>query len=219
MAQTPAKLVQHPGDHIDYTPGADVTAGDVVVVGNKVYIAPASIANGALGALAGEGIWDLPKGNTVFVKDDTVFWQAAGTPRGGDNNSGAAFNSSGVPAGQAMANAASNDTTVRVRLQDRAYLRPGVAAVTAAGAAQANAAAVAEGVSLVTTDNNDKGIILPAARPGLTCTIINFNSALTLKVYPPTGKQVNGAGANNAITQAVNTRKDYVCEGTNAYYG
>lgn len=219
MAQTPAKLVQHPGDHIDYTPAAAVAAGDVVVVGNKVYIAPADIANGAKGALAGEGVWEVPKGNTIITIGDTVFWQAAGTPRSGDNDSGAAFNASGVPMGPAMANAASNDTTVTIKLQDRSYMRPGVAAVTAAGAAQGNAAAVAEGVSVVTTDNNDKGVILPAASPGRVCTVINFNSALTLKVYPPTGKQVNAAGANNAIVQAVNTVKTYICEGTNAYYG
>lgn len=221
MAQTAAELVTSPGDYIDYTPGADVTAGDVVVVGNNVYIAPNDIDNAALGSLAGVGVWDVPKGNTVFVKDDTVFWQAAGSPRSGDNNSGAAFNSAGVPMGQAMANAATNATTVRVRLQDVSYLRPNVTAITAAGANQATATAVAEGVSLVSgsTNNSAEGVILPACRPGLTCTVINFQSALTLKVYPPTGKQVNAAGANNAVTQAANTRKDYVCEGTNAYYG
>jgi len=222
MAQTPAKLVQHPGDHVDYTPAAAVTAGDVVVVGNKVYIAPTAIANGAQGALAGGGVWDVPKGNTVIAVTDTVSWRATGTPRSGDNDSGAAFNSSGTPMGQAQANAASNDTTVRVKLQDMAYLRPGATAVTAAGAAIGNATAIpapSEGVFVVTTDNNDKGVQLPAAAPGRMVTLINFNAALTLKVYPPTAKQVNAAGANNATVQAVNTVKTYICEGTNAYYG
>jgi len=196
-----------------------VAAGDVVVVGNRIYVAPVAIANGAKGALASGGVWEIPKGNTVIAVTDTVFWQAAGTPRSGDNDSGAAFNSSGVPMGQALANAASNDTTVRVKLQDLGYLRPSVALVTADGGNIATAVAVGEGATVVAGADNAKGVQLPACRPGLTCTIINFNTDETLKVYPPTGKQINGAGANNAITQAVNTKKDYVCEGTNAYYG
>ena len=51
----------HDGKSIDYTPGADVSAGDVVVQNDLVGIAKLDIASGALGALAVTGVFDVPK--------------------------------------------------------------------------------------------------------------------------------------------------------------
>ena len=55
----------HDGKSIDYTPGADVSAGDVVVQNDLIGIAKLDIASGALGALAVTGVFDLPKATGV----------------------------------------------------------------------------------------------------------------------------------------------------------
>ena len=49
------------GSSIDYTPSADVAAGDVVVQNDLVGIAKQPIAANALGALAVAGVFEVPK--------------------------------------------------------------------------------------------------------------------------------------------------------------
>ena len=49
------------GDSIDYTPGANVAAGDVVVQGTLVGAARTSIAASVLGSLAVRGVFDVAK--------------------------------------------------------------------------------------------------------------------------------------------------------------
>ena len=51
----------HDGKSIDYTPGSDVAAGDVVVQGELVGVARTPIAASALGSLAVTGVFDFPK--------------------------------------------------------------------------------------------------------------------------------------------------------------
>ena len=51
----------HEGNAIDYTPGADVSAGDVVVQGDLVGVAKRDISANTLGALAVAGVFDFPK--------------------------------------------------------------------------------------------------------------------------------------------------------------
>jgi predicted RecA/RadA family phage recombinase len=48
------------GDLLDYTPAAAVAAGDVVVIGALVGVAPRAIAANAVGALAVEGVFEIP---------------------------------------------------------------------------------------------------------------------------------------------------------------
>ena len=62
----------HDGRSIDYTPGADVSAGDVVVQNDLVGIAKLDIASGVLGALAVTGVFDLPKTVAATGDDDTT---------------------------------------------------------------------------------------------------------------------------------------------------
>lgn len=94
-----------------------------------------------------------------------------------------------------------------------------VALVNAAGGNQATAGALSEGFNLIAASDNAKGVILPSCVNGAQCIIVNMVTDKTLLVYPPTGKQVNNAGANNAITVAANTVGIYVSEGVNAWYG
>lgn len=52
----------HEGVYIDYTPGSDVAAGDIIDLGaGKVGIATAEIKAGALGALAVKGVFAITK--------------------------------------------------------------------------------------------------------------------------------------------------------------
>jgi len=94
-----------------------------------------------------------------------------------------------------------------------------VAAVAATGSAQGDAGALSEGVNIVSDSDNTKGVILPSCVDGAQCVVVNLNTDKTLEIYPPTGKQVNNAGANNAITVAANTIGHFYSEGANAWYG
>jgi predicted RecA/RadA family phage recombinase len=220
MAQTQTAAVkkQYPGDVIDYTPTSAVYAGDVVVIGNRPLVAPGDIAANTMGVLDVEGIYDVPKSSDVFVVGHPVFWDAAGTPVTGTAATGAAMNAAGKVMGVCLANANAAASYVRCRLgglgSDRFI---SVASVNAAGSVIGNAAAVSYGMTIVAASDNSKGIQLPSCVPGAYCVVINRVTDKTLKVYPPTGKQISGAGANNAIVMAANAVDQFWCEGTNAW--
>lgn len=60
-----ATFVQH-GDTIDYTPDTDVSAGEVVTLGQMVGIATRAIQAGMVGALRVHGVFDMPKPSGSF---------------------------------------------------------------------------------------------------------------------------------------------------------
>jgi predicted RecA/RadA family phage recombinase len=97
------------GDLIDHTPTGAVAAGDVVQIGKLVGVAPRPIAANALGAVAIEGVFYLPKptgAGTDYAAGSKVYWY-----------SGAAVTGvTGVQAGYTIAAAATTDTSVRVTL-------------------------------------------------------------------------------------------------------
>lgn len=99
-----AKYVQR-GDSFDYTPSADVKAGDVIVQGDLVGIAKLNIPAGKLGALAVCGIFDIvKKASEAVTVGATVYWDGtAATATEGD-----------TVLGLAVAAAGANDETVRV---------------------------------------------------------------------------------------------------------
>ncbi len=104
----------HDGDSIDYTPGADVAAGDVVVQGELVGIAKLDIAADALGALAVKGVFDLPKatgGGTAIAVGSLVYWDAGASVA--TTNAAAGANKL---LGKTVKAAVDADATVRVRL-------------------------------------------------------------------------------------------------------
>ncbi len=116
MAQTPALLYQDENDSIDYTPGSDVIAGQVVEIGTIPLIAPSAIASGAKGSLKTEGIWKVPKTTDTFSAGDAVYWNSAGSPVVGTVSTGAADNATGNLMGYAVADALTGDTYVYVSL-------------------------------------------------------------------------------------------------------
>jgi predicted RecA/RadA family phage recombinase len=111
----PIATYRAPGAVIDYTPsGADVAAGDVVVLGEIVAIATQPIADGELGALAVEGIFDIPKvsgSSTAIAAGETVYWDAGNDEGTSDDDSGA-----NKKAGFAVADTVDGDTSIRIKL-------------------------------------------------------------------------------------------------------
>ena len=108
-----AQFIQD-GDYIDYTPGSDLVAGDVVVQGDLIGIAKGDIATGKLGALAVVGLFDVPKAagvGTAIAVGSIVYWDAGASEA--TTSSGAGANKE---LGKTVAAAGDNDTTVRVRL-------------------------------------------------------------------------------------------------------
>ncbi len=103
----------HDGKAIDHTPGADVSAGDVVVQGELVGVAKLDITANTLGSLAVTGVFDLPKasGDGGIAVGAEVFWDIAETVAKTDDETGA-----NKKLGKAVTAAADTDTTVRIRL-------------------------------------------------------------------------------------------------------
>jgi len=102
------------GDAVDYTPGADVGAGDVVVQGDLVGVAKLDIKTGKLGALAVTGLFDFPKAagvGTAIAAGSRCYWDAAEGLAKGDAETGA-----NKLIGKAVRAAADADTVVRIAL-------------------------------------------------------------------------------------------------------
>jgi predicted RecA/RadA family phage recombinase len=96
------------GDLLDHTPAAAVAAGEVVVIGAMVAVAPRPIAAGALGALAVEGVFELPCATgATGAQGSAINWYAT---------SGVAHASTGVAAGKLAKARAAGDATVHVLL-------------------------------------------------------------------------------------------------------
>jgi len=95
------------GDAVDYTPGADVAAGEVVVQGDLVGVAKTPIPAGTLGSLATRGVFDFPKaGGGAIAGGAVLYWDSSG----GVATTTASGNKR---IGKAVAAAAAADTAVR----------------------------------------------------------------------------------------------------------
>jgi predicted RecA/RadA family phage recombinase len=109
MAQ--ATFVQE-GGAVDYTPGAAVAIGDVIVQGELVGVARGPIAANALGSLAVDGVFDFSKatsGGSAITAGANVYWD--------DTNNVATTTASGNKLiGKCVKAAADADAKVRVRL-------------------------------------------------------------------------------------------------------
>ncbi len=102
------------GESIDYTPAADVAAGDVIVQGELVGIAKKDITANELGALAVEGVFDFPKATgvgTAITAGSTVYWDEAAQEATTNANAGA-----NKLIGKVILDAADADEYVRARM-------------------------------------------------------------------------------------------------------
>ena len=103
----------HDGNSIDYTPGANVSAGDVVVQNDLVGIAKLDIVANTLGALAVTGVFDVPKATGAgsgIAAGAKVYWNAT-AQQATTTASGNKY------LGKTVRAAADGDATVRVRLE------------------------------------------------------------------------------------------------------
>ena len=116
MAQ--ATYVQQ-GEAIDYTPGSEVAAGQVVVQGDFVGVAKQPIAANTPGALAVLGIFDVVKAAVTFTVGAAVFWDADGDPVGGTAGTGAATTSASGNTFMGFVAAAAGETATTVRVSLR----------------------------------------------------------------------------------------------------
>ena len=96
------------GGAIDYTPTADIAAGEVVVLGTLVGVTKVPIPANTLGALAVRGVFDVAKdAATIFTAGQFVFWDEAANQ---------ATTTGTVLLGKAILAAGNGDATVRVLL-------------------------------------------------------------------------------------------------------
>ncbi len=93
------------------------------------------------------------------------------------------------------------------------------AGVTAAGTTQATATTLVGQDNEVTTVTSGSGVVVnPLFAPGETCTV--YNATITpLKVYPPSGLQINTIAANGAMTLPPNTGVFLRCISATRIYG
>jgi predicted RecA/RadA family phage recombinase len=113
MAAGPAKFV-HEGAAIDYTPGADVLTGAVVVQAELVGVAQGPIKANQLGSLAVSGVFDFPKAlgaGSALPAGTNAYWDAAA--QNATKNAAAGANKL---IGKAVKTTVDADTTVRIRL-------------------------------------------------------------------------------------------------------
>lgn len=89
-----------PGDVMIITAGANLTSGQVVRVGNVLAVALNDIANGAQGAAALRGVFEVPKvSGAVIAQGENLTWDASAaafddnlaTPASGDVTGGGAI--------------------------------------------------------------------------------------------------------------------------------
>lgn len=92
-----------------------------------------------------------------------------------------------------------------------------VATVAAAGNAQGNAAALVEGVNIVTGPDDTKGVVLPTAVAG-AIVIVKVGDGADLKVYPASGAAINALSANAAITVVDDVCFMFIATSTTQWY-
>lgn len=105
-----AKYVQA-GKSIEITAAANVSAGDVVVIGGFVGVAPYDITSGGKGTVDIEGVFEFPKESALVISAGAdVFWNPtssyATTSSGGSN----------VKCGKAVELSGASVTVVNVKL-------------------------------------------------------------------------------------------------------
>lgn len=96
------------GDLLDYTPTTGVAAGEVVVLGSVVGVAPRPIAANTVGVVAVEGVWAMPCATgATGAMGSAINWYAT---------SGVADATTGTAAGYLAKARVATDETVHVLL-------------------------------------------------------------------------------------------------------
>lgn len=116
MAQTPC-IKRACGESIDYTPSGDKLAGLVIVLGSRlVGIAPLDIADGELGAVDLDGLWEVPKVTGSITVGSALYWDDDADPLNGTAGSGAFTTNSALGPFAGWAAEASSGNTILMKL-------------------------------------------------------------------------------------------------------
>ena len=91
------------------------------------------------------------------------------------------------------------------------------AAVSAAGTVQANATALTNDISVVTTCVAGAGVVLPTAVAGMRKLVFNTTANACL-VYPASTAQINAGGANISYSLAAGARLEYISTSATQWY-
>jgi hypothetical protein len=124
----------------------------------------------------------------------------------------------GVYSGIAQDNVTINSGTATLQtLKLTGGVRLPVAVVEAAGANQGNAAALSEGLNVVSAADGTKGVRLPTAVAGAV-VIVKNTVAQILKIYPATGGAINAVSANGSLNIAASTSVILVASSATQWY-
>jgi predicted RecA/RadA family phage recombinase len=102
------------GDALNYTPGSDVSAGDVVVQNELVGVAKRDIPANTQGSISVAGVFDFPKAtgaSTAIAEGLDVYWDAGALEATTDSATG-----TNKFIGRSIAAASDSDATVRIRM-------------------------------------------------------------------------------------------------------
>lgn len=183
-------ILRGDGKVLDYAPLGAVAAGDVVVQGAVIGIAPAPIAAGEKGALIVEGVADFTKltGDTMAV-GVRAYWN--------ESLSIATTTAAGNVFLGKVVTGTTSETTVRIDMAGVANAAGAIgwtkidsATVVASGTGSGDSP-IAVGFTKVTAADNTKAVTLPAAAAGLVCIVKNSAAAI-LNVFPASADKING---------------------------
>lgn len=106
------------GNTIDYTAGANISAGDLVVMGHIVGVALTDIPNGSTGAVAIEGVFEgVPKvSGAEFAVGEKLILDVSATPDAFDDSSATPAAGDLVGAAIAVKAGTNGQTTCTVKL-------------------------------------------------------------------------------------------------------
>lgn len=217
MVQKAEYLKGHVYSRVDYTPGADVAVGDVVVDGELLLICTGGVTasatgmpSGKLGSMVARGGIFLVKADGAIGKRKRVYWDAT-------NSKITLTRGANLQFGFTCDTAASADgDTIPVEFAPgRADMA--TSTVAAAGSVQGDAALLVDGFNLVTAADGTKGVLLPAASAGRQ-VIVKNSSASALKVWPYSGDAINAIGADTAMSIAANTCPIFTAYNATTWY-
>lgn len=92
-------------------------------------------------------------------------------------------------------------STGNVSANDLYFTRefPESATVAGSGGTQGTANLAGNSLNLLTVTSAAQGVILPGGHPGRVQYFVNTDSAVTAKVYPPSGGNIDAVGADTAV--------------------
>ncbi len=95
------------GEVYNHVAAADISSGDVVVMGTVVGVAVTDIASDETGSVQAYGVFELPKVASALAQGAKVYWTGTNVTATASGN---------TEMGVAFAAAASGDATVQVKL-------------------------------------------------------------------------------------------------------